>query len=173
MQHCLCTITLQVDLLDMLYRKSLRLGVDVRNARGIGTVVNLQSNDARKVWMMPVHIHTLWNSPFQVCGTMVLALIAFLKSVLLSSITKLDSNALEFVLDSLKDRVMFPHSVFASNMFPACAQQITCYIGPTLPQLAQNAYVFVGMQCCTQSCRLLYVTGCQTHNSDSTYTLCV
>ena len=61
---------LQVDLLDMLYRKSLRLGVDVRNARGIGTVVNLQSNDARKVWMMPVHIHTLWNSPFQVCGTM-------------------------------------------------------------------------------------------------------
>lgn len=57
---------LQVDLLDMLYQKSLRLGVDVRNARGIGTVVNLQSNDASKVWMMPVHIHTLWNSPFQV-----------------------------------------------------------------------------------------------------------
>ena len=61
---------LQVDLLDMLYRKSLRLGVDVRNARGAGTVVNLQSNDARKVWMMPVHIHTLWNSPFQVGGIM-------------------------------------------------------------------------------------------------------
>ena len=60
---------LQVDLLDMLYQKSLRLGVDVRNARGIGTVVNLQSNDASKVWMMPVHIHTLWNSPFQVCAT--------------------------------------------------------------------------------------------------------
>ena len=58
---------LQVDLLDMLYQKSLRLGIDVRNARGIGTVVNLQSNDASKVWMMPVHIHTLWNSPFQVC----------------------------------------------------------------------------------------------------------
>ena len=50
----------------MLYQKSLRLGVDVRNTRGIGTVVNLQSNDASKVWMMPVHIHTLWNSPFQV-----------------------------------------------------------------------------------------------------------
>ena len=68
MQHATLSvhITLQVDLLDMLYRKSLRLGVDVRNARGIGTVVNLQSNDARKVWMMPVHIHTLWNSPFQV-----------------------------------------------------------------------------------------------------------
>ncbi len=43
----------------MLYQKSLRLGVDVRNARGVGTVVNLQSNDASKVWMMPVHIHTL------------------------------------------------------------------------------------------------------------------
>ncbi len=57
----------KVDLLDMLYQKSLRLGVDVRNARGVGTVVNLQSNDASKVWMMPVHIHTLWNSPFQVC----------------------------------------------------------------------------------------------------------
>ena len=46
-------------LLDMLYQKSLRMGVDVRNARGVGTVVNLQSNDASKVWMMPVHIHTL------------------------------------------------------------------------------------------------------------------
>ena len=57
---------LQAELLDMLYQKSLRLGIDVRNARGIGTVVNLQSNDASKVWMMPVHIHTLWNSPFQV-----------------------------------------------------------------------------------------------------------
>ncbi len=56
----------KIDLLDMLYQKSLRLGVDVRNARGVGTVVNLQSNDASKVWMMPVHIHTLWNSPFQV-----------------------------------------------------------------------------------------------------------
>ena len=56
----------QGELLDMLYQKSLRLGIDVRNARGIGTVVNLQSNDASKVWMMPVHIHTLWNSPFQV-----------------------------------------------------------------------------------------------------------
>lgn len=71
MQHRLSAhVMLQVDLLDMLYRKSLRLGVDVRNARGIGTVVNLQSNDARKVWMMPVHIHTLWNSPFQVSGIM-------------------------------------------------------------------------------------------------------
>ncbi|KAL0032002.1 hypothetical protein WJX77_000079 [Trebouxia sp. C0004] len=59
-------------LLDMLYQKSLRLGVDVRNARGVGTVVNLQSNDASKVWMMPVHIHTLWNSPFQIVVLMAL-----------------------------------------------------------------------------------------------------
>ena len=57
---------IKTGLLDMLYQKSLRLTVDVRNARGVGTVVNLQSNDASKVWMMPVHIHTLWNSPFQV-----------------------------------------------------------------------------------------------------------
>ncbi|DBA72204.1 TPA: hypothetical protein ACH3X2_010602 [Trebouxia sp. C0005] len=62
----------KVDLLDMLYQKSLRLGVDVRNARGVGTVVNLQSNDASKVWMMPVHIHTLWNSPFQIVVLMAL-----------------------------------------------------------------------------------------------------
>ena len=71
---------LQAELLDMLYRKSLRLGVDVRNTRGIGTVVNLQSNDASKVWMMPVHIHTLWNSPFQV------TIIAFQTSIVLSHI---------------------------------------------------------------------------------------
>ena len=59
-------LQIKTGLLDMLYQKSLRLTVDVRNARGVGTVVNLQSNDASKVWMMPVHIHTLWNSPFQV-----------------------------------------------------------------------------------------------------------
>ena len=57
---------MQVELLDMLYQKSLRLGTDVRNARGIGTVINLQSNDAHKVWMVLVHLDMLWNSPLQV-----------------------------------------------------------------------------------------------------------
>ena len=50
----------------MLYQKSLRIGVDVRNTRGVGTVVNLQSNDASQVWMMPTDIHFLWDSPLQV-----------------------------------------------------------------------------------------------------------
>lgn len=61
-----CAMLVQVGVLDTIYRKSLRLSVDVRNARGIGTVVNLQSNDASKVWMMPTIIHMLWNAPFQV-----------------------------------------------------------------------------------------------------------
>ena len=61
-------LLLQVGVLDMLYQKSMRLGVDVRNARGIGAVVNLQSNDASKVWMMPTYIHLLWNAPFQACS---------------------------------------------------------------------------------------------------------
>ena len=56
----------KVDLMDMLYQKSLRVSVDVRNARGIGAMLNLQSNDASNVWQMPVNIHTLWNSPLQV-----------------------------------------------------------------------------------------------------------
>ena len=50
----------------MLYQKSLRIGMDVRNEMGIGSVVNLQSNDALKVHQLPVHIHTLWSSPLLV-----------------------------------------------------------------------------------------------------------
>lgn len=59
-------LQLQTELLDMLYQKSLRIGLDVRNAMGIGTVVNLQSNDAMKTSQLPVHIHTLWSSPMLV-----------------------------------------------------------------------------------------------------------
>ena len=64
--HEPCTV--QVGVLDTIYQKSLRLSVDARNARGVGAVVNLQSNDASKVWMMPTILHMLWNGPFQVCA---------------------------------------------------------------------------------------------------------
>lgn len=44
----------------------MRLGVGVRGTRGVGAIVNLQSNDASKIWMIPTYIHLLWNAPFQV-----------------------------------------------------------------------------------------------------------
>lgn len=67
------SLHVKVDLMDMLYQKSLRVSVDVRNTRGIGAMLNLQSNDASNVWQMPVNVHTLWSSPLQVSLPLVLA----------------------------------------------------------------------------------------------------
>ena len=94
-------------LLDMLYQKSLRLTVDVRNARGVGTgtVVNLQSNDASKVWMMPVHIHTLWNSSFQVMILLTVSCVLLI-SQLRSLAVILDPSLVS--LRSLPDGYAFP-----------------------------------------------------------------
>lgn len=33
---------------------------------GVGPIMNLQSNDAAKLWSLPSYIHMIWNGPFQV-----------------------------------------------------------------------------------------------------------
>lgn len=33
---------------------------------GVGPIMNLQSNDAAKLWQLPSYIHMIWNGPFQV-----------------------------------------------------------------------------------------------------------
>ncbi len=53
---CVCVCTLQ----------SLRITSAVKSEMGIGAIVNLQSNDASKIWNTPMYMHVLWNGPFQV-----------------------------------------------------------------------------------------------------------
>ena len=59
---------MQGQLADVLYRKALRIGTDTRDAQGVGALVNLQSNDATKVYLLAVFFHMLWNAPLQVGG---------------------------------------------------------------------------------------------------------
>lgn len=56
----------KTQLLEALYRKSLRVSSAVKAALGVGPIVNLQSNDAAKLWTMPTYLHMVWNGPFQV-----------------------------------------------------------------------------------------------------------
>jgi hypothetical protein len=53
-------------MIDMLYRKSLKVTSAVRGAFGVGAIVNLQSNDASKIWSLPQYLHVVWNGPFQI-----------------------------------------------------------------------------------------------------------
>jgi ATP-binding cassette subfamily C (CFTR/MRP) protein 1 len=56
----------KTQLLEMIYRKSLRVSGAVKAALGVGPIVNLQSNDAAKLWTLPTYLHMVWNGPFQV-----------------------------------------------------------------------------------------------------------
>jgi ATP-binding cassette subfamily C (CFTR/MRP) protein 1 len=47
---------LKVGLVDMLYAKSLRITAAARSELGVGAVVNLQSNDAAKLWALPQYL---------------------------------------------------------------------------------------------------------------------
>lgn len=57
---------LQSQMIGMLYGKSLRLHASARNEYGTGAIVNLQSNDAQKLWWIPLFMHVLWSAPLQV-----------------------------------------------------------------------------------------------------------
>ncbi len=59
-------LALQISLVDMLYRKSLRITAASKGRMGVGAIVNLQSNDASKLWGMAQYLHILWSGPFQV-----------------------------------------------------------------------------------------------------------
>ncbi|KAI3434886.1 hypothetical protein D9Q98_002940 [Chlorella vulgaris] len=61
---------LKVALVDMLYRKSLRVSSAAKGELGAGTIVNLQSNDASKLWSIPQYLHMIWSGPFQILVVM-------------------------------------------------------------------------------------------------------
>jgi hypothetical protein len=50
----------------MLYCKSLAITSGVKAEMGVGSIVNLQSNDGSKIWNLPQYLHIVWNGPFQV-----------------------------------------------------------------------------------------------------------
>lgn len=59
-------VAIQIGLVDTLYRKSLRITAASKGRMGVGAIVNLQSNDASKLWGMAQFLHILWSGPFQV-----------------------------------------------------------------------------------------------------------
>lgn len=48
---------LKTALVDVLYAKSLRLSGAAKSDMGIGAIVNLQSNDAAKLWGLPQYLY--------------------------------------------------------------------------------------------------------------------
>lgn len=52
---------LKLSMIDMLYDKSLRITSTVKSTMGVGAIANLQSNDAAKLWNLPLYMHVLWN----------------------------------------------------------------------------------------------------------------
>eukprot|EP00201_Polytomella_parva_P004356 CAMPEP_0175076738 /NCGR_PEP_ID=MMETSP0052_2-20121109/22928_1 /TAXON_ID=51329 ORGANISM="Polytomella parva, Strain SAG 63-3" /NCGR_SAMPLE_ID=MMETSP0052_2 /ASSEMBLY_ACC=CAM_ASM_000194 /LENGTH=630 /DNA_ID=CAMNT_0016345979 /DNA_START=136 /DNA_END=2024 /DNA_ORIENTATION=+ len=56
--------------ISLLYSKALRITSAAKHSIGVGPIVNLQSNDASKIWNMPMYIHILWNGPFQILVVM-------------------------------------------------------------------------------------------------------
>ncbi|KAK9847067.1 hypothetical protein WJX84_012280 [Apatococcus fuscideae] len=60
------SLNVKTALIDVLYRKSLRVHSATKGAMGIGAIVNLQSNDAAKLWNMPPYFHGLWTAPVQI-----------------------------------------------------------------------------------------------------------
>lgn len=61
---------LKTSLIDMLYQKSLNLSVSKTQDMGVGAIVNLQSNDASKLWKLPQYLHMIWSGPFQILAVM-------------------------------------------------------------------------------------------------------
>ncbi|KAK9823485.1 hypothetical protein WJX72_003089 [[Myrmecia] bisecta] len=64
-------------LINLLYQKSLRISCAVRSDRSMGAIVNLQSNDASKVWNQVIWLNLMWSCPAQV-----LANLAILMSIM-------------------------------------------------------------------------------------------
>lgn len=61
------SLFLKSSLIQFLYTKSLRLSLRAKAELGQGSIANLQSNDAAKLWNLAQYGHVIWSGPFQVC----------------------------------------------------------------------------------------------------------
>ena len=53
-----------------LYNKALRIDSSAKGEMGVGAIVNLQANDASKLYKLPQYLHMLWSAPFQILTVM-------------------------------------------------------------------------------------------------------
>ena len=61
-----CPPIAQAALIDMIYRKALTMTSAAKGRFGVGTIINMQSNDAYKLWSMVLFLHSVWYGPLQV-----------------------------------------------------------------------------------------------------------
>lgn len=61
---------IKTGLIALLYDKVLRISTSAKSSIGVGTILNLQSNDAAKIWRIPQYLHIIWNGPFQIMVVM-------------------------------------------------------------------------------------------------------
>jgi ATP-binding cassette subfamily C (CFTR/MRP) protein 1 len=66
------SLQIKASLVHALYTKLLRLSLPAKTTLGGGSIANLQSNDAAKLWNLPQFGHILWSGPFQVFAIMFL-----------------------------------------------------------------------------------------------------
>ena len=62
---------IKTGLISAIFAKSLRISAAVRGEMGIGKIVNLQSNDASKIWATAQFLHMLWSGPMQILMTII------------------------------------------------------------------------------------------------------
>ncbi|KAK9867452.1 hypothetical protein WJX84_001002 [Apatococcus fuscideae] len=62
----------KAQLIDSIYRKSLRITSATKGSMGVGAIVNLQSNDGAKIWEMIPYLNFIWASPLQILVIMAL-----------------------------------------------------------------------------------------------------
>lgn len=83
------TLHVKTGLVATLYDKTLRITSGIKSEMGVGAIVNLQSNDASKIWGLPQYLHILWNGPFQILVVMgmlvrILGLLSSLSALLVT-----------------------------------------------------------------------------------------
>ncbi|KAK9839590.1 hypothetical protein WJX84_006235 [Apatococcus fuscideae] len=59
-------------LIDLIFRKSLKITSATKGSRGVGAIVNLQSNDGSKIWELIPYLHAMWSAPLQMLVIMML-----------------------------------------------------------------------------------------------------
>lgn len=64
------SLFLKSSLIQFLYTKSLRLSLRAKAELGQGSIANLQSNDAAKLWNLAQYGHVIWSGPFQVWSSL-------------------------------------------------------------------------------------------------------
>ena len=60
----------KTQLIGALFDKALRIDSTAKGEMGVGAIVNLQANDASKLYKLPQYLHMLWSAPFQILSVM-------------------------------------------------------------------------------------------------------